>query len=547
MKYAEQLILGHIIPLDTDTETAEAMAVKDGRIVYIGSERVARRFCNEETKVLDYGADTVYPGFIDAHCHGLMAGKRLRFECALKGPVKDMKEYADQLAEYIAQHPGEPFYAGAGWEPYGVPSAAILDRVCDTVPVVLTSIDGHSVWVNTRALEAAGIDENAVGKYGTSMIRTGADGRPTGHVCEAATALLTRLTAPTVEMAKEGLLAWQEFAFRNGLTGACEAMLDCFPGGVGAQAYQELENEGKWKLHTWAFPTERDPDLASAKPADAVEKLKADAAKYHGKHFRVAGLKLFMDGVVEAHTASLIEPYADQPDDRGVNYYIGRQELLNERVALANAAGFPVHFHAIGDRAVKMAMDAVEYAVLTNCDIRPHNCMAHLQLVRPEDIRRFAEYHVTAIVAPLWVPAVAPYFAGEIAVLGEDRAWSEYPIRSFEDAGATICFHSDYPVSPQMDAPKQVYQAVKRGDPEKGPKSVKNPDEGIGVLRALLAMTVNAAYLFGASDDLGTLSVGKLACCSVYDTDFLRCGDPRDIAKAKGVATVVDGEEVWHA
>lgn len=538
MAYADQLILGNIFNFDPDCAFSEAIAVRDGRVIYIGSQRVARCFCNEQTEILDYGKNTVYPGFIEAHCHGLQASQRLKFDIDLtKGTA--MQEYVDIVAGFIRTNPGKKYYKGSGWAKYEEPSAAMLDQVCSDTPVVLTSIDGHSMWLNTKALQDAGITAEKAKEYGFDLIHVNEKGEPTGVICEKATALGNAITFPTRDMIKEGLLVWQEFAFAHGLTAACEAMSDYFP--EGEEAYAELVREGKWKLRTYAYPT-----LQNYPDNEIPGELRRRAEKYNSAYFRIVGLKCFIDGVVEAHTASLIDGYADNRDYHGVNYFIGKQDQLNQKVAAVNAAGFPVHFHTIGDLAVKTAMDAVEYSVKTNCDILSRNALAHLQVVTREDIRRIADYHCTAVVAPLWVPVAYPYFNDEIHNLGEDRAWHEYPIRSFEAASATIAFHTDFPVSPELNPARQLYTAVKRMNPDEGVKSVKNPDEGIGFMRALMASSINAAYMLGADNEIGSLSIGKAANCTVYDVNFLNC-TPEDAAGAKLVATIVDGEEVWSA
>lgn len=537
MAFADQLILGNIFNFDVDRCFNEAMVVKDGRVVYVGSKSVAEKFCDENTKVLDYGENTVYPGFIEAHCHGVMAGQRLAFDINI-AEGKSMQEYLDMTAKFIEENPGRDFYKGSGWAKYSEPTAEMLDKVCSEVPVVLTSVDGHSMWLNSKALQEAGINAEVAKQYGYDMIHVDENGNPSGVLCERATTLGNAITYPTKEMIKEGLLAWQDFAFANGITAAAEAMSDYFPGGE--DAYLELVQEGKWKLRTYAYPT-----LVKSAPDKIVDTLKDFAKKYDTEYFKVVGLKCFIDGVVEAHTASLIEGYADQPEYYGVNYFTGKQDLLNERVAAVNAAGFPVHFHTIGDMAVKTAMDAVEYSVMKNCDIRQRNCLAHLQVVSKEDIKRIADYNCTAIVAPLWVPITEPYFEEEIKNLGEERAWNEYPIKSFEDAGATICFHTDFPVSSEMNPSKQLFSAVKRMSPDLGVKSVKNPDEGISFLRALMASSINVAYMLNADDKIGDFGIGKYANCTVYDTNFLTCS-AEDASKAKLVATVIDGEEVFR-
>ena len=540
----DQLILGRIVSFDTDDMErmyVDAMAVKDGRIVYIGSEELARRLCDEKTRVLDYGENIVYPGFMEAHAHGLMAGVRLAFECDLL-PGKSMQDYCEIMRKYIADNPGREYYSGAGWVQYEEPLAAMLDEICPDKAVYLTSFDAHSMWLNSKALEECGYDAAKAKEMG-AVIHVDADGNPSGMVSESAAHYARGIHKYSVSELKEGLLAWQDFAFKQGITGAAEACLDMYEGGL--EAYTELGREGKWKLRTYAYPTL--PQFVLKQEYEkAAEALKEMQKQYNSGHFKVAGYKLILDGVVEAHTAYFDEEYADQPGYHGV-LNLPDQESVDELVLAMNRAGIPVHAHAIGDGAVRIVLDAYEKAELETCNFDIRNIICHLQCVHKEDIRRFADFSVIAVVAPLWVPVEHPVFDTEIAYLGEERAWYEYPIASFTEAGATICFHSDYPVSPNINPALSIYTAVKRADPEKGPSSVKNPDEGIKPLQALLASTANCAYMWRVQDELGFFAVGMRADATVFDKDFLTRDDLESISGIKLVATVIDGDEVYRA
>lgn len=538
---ADQIILGKIITLDTDQPQVEAMVVKDGRIAYLGKRAMAVRMKGENTKVLDYGAAVVYPGFMDAHTHGPMAGQRIAFECNLV-PGRSMPEYVDLVRRFIEEHPGRNCYRGAGWEKHEEPTRQMLDAVAPDVPVVLTSADGHSMWLNTAALKACGYTAETVKKLGEAQVHVDADGNPNGVVCEMGTAAARSQFPITKEDMKEGLLAWQSFAFSQGITAVGEALLDMYP--TAPEAYAELIAEGKWKLRTYAFPSFMKQVLVE--PQRAGELLRQMAEQYDNEYLKIVGLKIVLDGVVEAHTGYLLESYSDQPDYHGV---CNQPDVtkLTEAVKSANSAGFSVHTHTIGDGAVKLMLDAIEAAEMESSNFDARNMLAHLQLLRPEDVQRCGDLNVGAIVAPLWMPINRLYFDQMVEYLGEDRAWSVYPLKSFVDAGVTMCFHTDYPVSPEMNLPKTVYCAVRRESPDLGVKSAFVTDEAISSLRALLAMTANVAYLFRQEHHLGTLAVGKVANASVYDRDFIHYDDVHDIAKAKLVATIVDGDEVYRA
>ena len=518
------------------------MAVKEGRIVFLGTEKTARKICDENTAVLDYGKNTVYPGFMDAHTHGLMAGQRLAIEFDLSDG-SSMQDYVDITKQYIDSHPGRTCYKGAGWNEYEEPTAAMLDAVCSDAPILLTSSDAHSCWLNSCALKQCGFDAQKAKEMGYDLVHVDENGNPSGRLCEAAGQKAREAFQPNLEEIKEGLLAWQEFAFSQGMTGVGECLLDMYEDGL--KAYDELNREGKWKLRTYAYPTCREIVLGG-RVSELGDHLLGLKQKYDSDHFRIMGYKVVLDGVVEAHTAYMEEDYADQPGYKGV-LNIKDQDKLNELVLTVNKAGLPVHTHAIGDGAVRMILDAYEYSETETFNFELRNAACHLQCVRNEDFARFADYNVVAVVAPLWVPVEQPFFDNEIEYLGKDRAWNEYPIGSFVDAGATIAFHTDYPVTPNMNAPRSIYTAVKRGAPDKGPESVKNPDEGILPIAALLASTINCAYLFKVENELGNFRIGKKADATVFDKDFQDLDDLYHVDETKLVATIIDGEEVYRA
>ena len=539
MKKCDTLILGNIITLDTDIDIVKAMACKDGKIVYAGDKQTAEKLCDENTKVLDYTGKNIYPGFFDSHTHGIMAGQRMAFQCSLVGG-KSMEEYVEKIRKYIEDNPGRKVYQGAGWVKRGDIKASMLDEVSKDIPIVLASADGHSMWLNSAALKDCGFDAEKAKQMGKDIVHVDENGNPTGWVSEAAAMLAMAKYSPSKQDIKEGLLAWQEFAFKNGMTAVVEAAGDGYPDAL--EAYKELVEEGKWKLRTYAYNMHK---KLMNEPDKYVETLKQEINDYNSEYFKVVGSKMFVDGVVEAHTAYLIDAYEDDENYHGVFNFVDQEETIKQLVEKLNAEKIPVHFHTVGDAAVRFAMDCIENSELNNCDFTVKNCLAHLEVVNPEEIKRMAEYNTIAIVAPLWVPVEKAFFLPEVDYLGEDRAYNAYPIKSFENVGTTICFHTDYPVTSIVGYPKAFYIAKKRRDPEKGAKSVKNPDEAIEQYRSLLAVTVNGAYMVNEHNNLGKLLPGMVANCVVYDGDLLD-SNIENVPNAKLLATIVDGNIVYE-
>ena len=531
--------------MDQNTPTAEAVFVEDGIIKYVGSADEARKLCDDQTIIKDYGTYSIYPGFMESHAHGIGAASRL-----LQANLSDinalddttMDDFVQAMKQYMEENPGLPLYKGSGWTPKDKePDAAMLDAICPDVPMLLNTEDGHSMWINTAAMKKFGIDKSTVEKYGTDCVRVDSEGNPTGYLSETPAIGLLGQLSMTKEEAKDGLLKWQEKAFSSGITATTEAALFIVTPHA-AEAYQELCDEGKWKLRTYAVHTitEDVPDDQVDEALDAILELHN---KYNGEYFKVTGTKVFMDGVVEAHTGWLDEEYLDQPGYYGLKRCTDVSRIA-KIVAFNNKNGMLVHFHAVGDGASRAVAEGIALAA-KETDVRDgRNAVAHLQLVKPDVLRMFAEYNIIPVVPPLWSPKAPVIYEYTVQFIGEGRAQYQYPIKSFVDAGCKINFHSDFPVSPAMDAAKNVYTAVLRNRPDLGPDRVCNLSEAITRQQALEAMTTNVAYSWHEEDRQGSITVGKLANFVVFDTDFLK-DDMQQIWDAQVKATYVDGKVVY--
>jgi len=526
----DQIILGNIYTLD---KKVEAVCVKDGIIQYVGSKRVADKLIDENTEILDFGDNFIYPGFMDAHAHGLPAGNIMGFSIDLN-EGKTLEDYVEITKKYIEENPGRKIYCGNNWVfDDEKPTAAMLDEISRDVPIALTTQDGHSIWLNTAAMEKFDIDEKLLETYSTNEVHVDEDGKPTGYLSEEPAIALNSKIVKSDEELQESLLIWQDYAFSQGITAALDAHVGYY-GYPSIKAYADLSKAGKLKLRTYAVRTVGD--------SDDVLNLAKLASEVNNEYFKITGVKVFIDGVVEAHTAWLLDEYTDQPGYFGVKSFDDYDKLV-EFAKLANEHNMNVHCHTIGDGAVKFALDALSEAQIATGNMDQRNAFAHLQIVTPEDIKRIAEYNIIAVVAPLWSPKEETQYKLELAYLGYDRAENCYPIKSFLDEGAKIAFHSDYPVSPLMSIPESIYSAVKREYTFEECEP-RNLNESIGVRDALNAMTINTAYQFGQEDHLGSLDIGKVANMVVYDTDFLN-DDIEKIPKAKLISTIVDGEVVY--
>lgn len=538
------LLLGNVITMDTATPTAEAVVVEDGVIKYVGSAEEARKKCDNKTIVKDYGTASIYPGFLEGHTHGALASDR--FQQADLTPLNEkedavMDDYVAIMKQYMAEHPGLPIYKGAGWAVRDrEPNAAMLDAICPDVPMCLNTEDGHSMWINTAAMKKFGIDKEAVKKYGADCVRVDANGDPTGYLSEnPAIELLTKISM-TKDECKKGLLMWQDKAFSYGFTAVTEAALNLVSPYT-CEAYQELCDEGVWKLRTYAVEV-IDEKVPDEKLDSALNRVLELHNQYNGEYFKVTGTKVFMDGVIEAHTGWLEEEYSDQPGYYGLKR-CPEASRVAKIVAFNNRNGMNVHFHSIGDAATRTVTEGIVQAIGETGIKDGRNTVAHLQVVNPASFDLFAKNNIIAVVAPLWVGKFPGEYDITCKYLG-DRAEKEYPIKSFYDAGVKVNFHSDYPISNSLSVARSVYMSVARTGPRLGAAGIHNPSECITRQQALEAMTQNVAYQWHEENRQGSISVGKLANFAVFDVDFLKA-DLANIWDTKTIATYVDGKVVF--
>ncbi len=538
------LLLGNVITMDTATPRAEAIVVENGLISFVGSQAEARKMCDAKTIVKDYGTASIYPGFTEGHTHGSLAASRfmqadLMEISETQGAV--MADYIEAMREYMQEHPGLPIYKGSGWRiKEQEPNAAMLDAICPDVPMVLNDDGGHSMWLNTAALKHFGFDREAVKKYGEDCIRVDSEGNPTGFISEKPAIELLDKIAPDKEECKEGLLMWQQKAFSQGITAVTEAAVG-LSNPHAEEVYQELCDEGVWKLRTYAVKV-IDESVPDEKLDSALNRVLALHNKYNGEYYKVTGTKVFMDGVIEAHTGWLEEEYSDEPGYYGVKRCPDPNRVARI-VAFNNRNGMNVHFHSIGDAATNTAVEGIARAVAETGIRDGRNTVAHLQVVKPEAFKKMADNNIIPVVAPLWVPKFHDEYPIACSYIGE-RAETQYPIKSFYDAGCKVNFHTDYPVSPDISMPLSISIAVTRIAKNEGPQTLHNPSECITRQQALEAITVNVPYQWHEENRMGSITPGKIANFAIFDTDFLQA-DPDAIWDAQVKATYVDGKVVY--
>lgn len=379
----QTLILGNIITMDEKKPFAKAALVKDGLFAYIGDAEEAKKLADASAQVLDYGDNFIYPGFLEAHCHGYFAGYRAIGQANLSQFFEtDYAKYREVIKKFIADNTNREPYIAAGWtENEEYVTKAYLDEICADKPLIMHSDGGHSMLLNTKALEWAGINAESAKKYSYGLVHVDENGEPDGYICESPVFDLTKKIPYSAENAKRYLLAWQDIALKNGYTAVTDAGVELFSPEI-IKAYHELEEEGKLKLRTYAYLLIQDnPDSPKAEVARAV----AERAKYNGEYFYIVGVKAFLDGVTEAHTAWQNQDYLDQPGYHG-NERFNDHDKMVELLVEANKEGLAVHVHSEGGGATHFMLNCIEDAEKITGNMDQRNVLAHLHFVTDEDI-----------------------------------------------------------------------------------------------------------------------------------------------------------------
>lgn len=539
---------GGVYTVNAARRWAEAAAVRAGRIVAVGSDSEVRRLIGPGTEVIDLLGKMLLPGFQDAHVHA-SAGGLDRLLCDLS-ESHSRKKYLEVIREYAASHPEVPWVVGAGWSmdlfPGGVPSRLELDAVVPDRPTFIVNRDHHGAWVNSRALEAAGITRDTPNPP-DGRIERDADGEPIGTLQEGAMELVRQLLPPRdLEERIQGVLAGQKYLHSLGITSWQEAIVgdypgvpDCFDAYVTAADRQALSGRVIGAL--WWDRMSGEEQLESL----VVRRRRGTVGR-----FQATTVKIMQDGVCENFTAAMLQPYLDREGyptpNTGISYV--DPSVLPDYVTSLDREGFQVHIHAIGDRAVREALDALEVARRRNGynDLR-HN-IAHIQVVHPADIPRFRILNVVANAQPLWANLDPQMTELTLPYLGPERSAWQYPFGRLHRSGAVLAFGSDWPVSspnPLWGIHVAVNRVAPPGWPYGGETEAEAflPSEGLDLPTAIAAYTAGSAHV-NHLDDTGSIEAGNLADMVVLDRNLFD-GPPDEIANARVLLTVVGGEAVY--
>jgi len=517
---------------------AEAIAVRADKIIFVGDAKSAESYKGPSTKVIDAKGKLVLPGFTDCHVH-FMSGSLGLTQVDLTG-ANTIEEIQKRVKDYAAAHPTLPWITGMGWQypTFGataLPNKKILDDVMVDRPVYLVAYDGHSSWANSKALAMAGIDRNTPDPPNGKIVRD-ANGEATGALKEAAGDLVERLMPkPTREERLTALRKGLHEANRLGVVRVHSAGGDF----EYLDLYDELRKNGELTVRQYIAYFLDPPEL---KP-EAIEKIEQARKKYNDEWISGGAVKTMLDGVVEAHTAAMLGTYADDTSQSGKLFW--DPDKYKQAIAELDKRGLQIFTHAIGDRAVRTALDAYENAQRTNhsTDDRPR--IEHIETITAEDIPRFGKLGVIASFQPLHTDPNEDTLKVWAVAAGPDRVSRAWPWRSVESTGGKLAFGSDWPVVTISPWPG-VQNALTRQTAEGEPAGGWVPKERINIEDAVRGYTLGAAFAGRREKTEGSLETGKLADLIILSKDLFTI-EPPDILNEEVLVTMVGGKVVYES
>lgn len=512
---------------------AEALASQGGTLVALGTSDEMRALAGRGADVVDLRGLFVYPGFDDAHLH--FVGGSLTLGMVDLAGAFTVEEIQRRIAEFARANPSAPWVVGRGWVyaafPGGLPHKKLLDEIVPDRPALMTSYDEHTGWANGAALRVAGVSRLSADPEHGVIVKDEA-GEPTGVFKEAAQGLVSSRVPPSdtetrYRLVRRGL----DLAASYGLTSVQNASFD----EADLPLFDRLLAEGALKVRMYsALPMVKEPG------PELFARYRAIGGRYRSDLFRFGAVKGFVDGVVEAKTAAMFDPYPG--GGRGLPNWT--PEELDRDVTRYDREGFQIFLHAIGDRAIHMALSAYERAARENGPRSRRHRVEHVEAPRFEDLARFGPLVVVASTQPTFIYPDKNHFEIYVPALGPERAPRAMAFKSIDDAGAVQAFGSDWPVF-SCEVLRALRAALTRTTVEGNPPGGWHPEQRISAAAALRHYTHDAAYASFDEGRKGTLAPGKFADFVVTSRDLL--AGPESVAKAEIMLTVMGGRDTFRA
>ena len=541
---AADLVLknGRIYTLDTSQPWAEAVAIEDGRITYVGDAVGVQDFINDETDQYDLMGRFVLPGLVDSHTHpGLVAQSVDYVELPWTPDTK--QEMFDVLVAYATAHPDKEFIVGGRWPSalFGEegPNRHELDAVIPDRPVILTDTSGHALWLNTRALEALSIDRNTPDPIpGLSYLYRDADGEPTGWVKESGIDAQLKAAGIGEQISADSLAGFLDYLVSQGVT----LVFDAGNGDEGYRAAAQLEAEGRMPLrYEGSYRIDDESQIDGA-----VQELKRLRSTYGGERVKFNTIKIMFDGVSEIRTSAVLEQFLGEENNRGKTLF--ETHRLRDFILELHEEAIDLHLHTVGDRAIRTALDAVEaaHAELGRApDVRVTLC--HLEVIDDADFDRFHELNIFSNFSPQWHGG---HVQGAQLTLGQERYDRMFRVQPLLDRNVTVTFSSDITNAGKWKTDRAspffgMQVGHTRLEPEFGAKATVRPPENetLSIENMIRGYTINGAAQLGMEDNLGSIEVGKSADLVVLDRNLFETL-PTQVRFARPVAVLMEGEVI---
>jgi predicted amidohydrolase YtcJ len=539
-------INGKVYTMDSDNPLAEAFAVRDGRFLSVGDEISVRSAASSDVEVVDLEGRMVMPGMIDVHNHFLFAGRGELYE-TLFSPILSLDQILEQVRRAVAQKPA------SGWVVGGMVGSRLLatltsesldalDSVSEGYPVLLRDDSFHNRWVNTAALQLAGIDASTPNPPGGAIGRDHDTGKLTGLLTEAAVAMVESVVSKALASNPRLDIDAASHAVRRLNSLGVTAFQDAVTLRSVMAATKAMDEAGI--LTCWVVGSLPVVE-SSLSPGEFGEPMYALRDQYRSRHFRPDAGKIFMDGVPTTRTASMLEPY--MPDGQHPCCFCGTSFLtvpqLARAIADAEREGLSVKIHCTGDGSVRDALDAIEVCRVFRGPGCKHH-IAHASFIDPADIPRFAGLNVVADLSPMiWVPSVISEAIQ--SVLSLERGQHIFPNRDLHEAGALLAMGSDWPIVPDPNPLLGIQGMVTRCDPSGQFEGALWPEQALELATALQASTINPAIAMGIDDETGSITTGKSAEFIVLDRNLFDIA-PQEIASTRVLATYFEGRKVYE-
>lgn len=531
---------GLVYTVSAGTPRAEAVAVIDDRIVWVGKAAEQDDWVGPETRVVDLRGGMLLPGFQDSHLHLHWGGLEVA-RCSLESAA-DRAAVTTSLMDCEARLENDnDWLVASQWNrsmfPGGTPPAGFLDELFPRRPVSVVTSDGHTKWVNQPALDLAGIDETTVAPANGFIDRDPESGKPTGLLGAAAMSLIDRVQPPpSDDYQRQAIRSAIELANSFGITSSIE------PGVTGKQArlFRQLAESGDQSMRILLALAPLGAEVLAF--GDEVYPLLQEHADFESMSLKANSVKVFADGAVESNTAALLEPYLGQYDN-GMQPFYSADEMARY-FARFDQMGINIHVHAIGDLAIRRTLDAFETMRAANGPSDNRHVITHLQLIALSDRPRFAALGIAASFSPLWA------FPGDYTLnlypgmIGPERTNDNYPIKDLAESGARIAGSSDWSVD-DMNPLLAMEAAITRKNPWINEGPALTADQAVDLPTVIEAYTRSTAWLMSLESETGSIEVGKKADLVALDTNLFEI-PAEDISEARVTMTVFDGKVVYE-